>query len=109
MFLWLRSKIVLVHHKLRDNNPVNAANLANSGEFPACIDDDSSNYSTDSNSTDESVISDDDDDDDEQQQQQQQLPIKGSNDDDDVEMTHPVEWSDDCDNHANIPSNYSKT
>ena len=70
------------------------------------IDDDSDNYSTDRNSTDESLISDDDDDD---EQQQQQLPIQGSNDDNDVEMTHPLEWSDDCDNHANIPSNYGKT
>ena len=90
VFMWLRPRIVVVKSTLLkwlcdiDNtNSLDVANLFNSCEFPARMEDNGSKYSTASGSASESLIP--------QQQQQQQ---DDNNDDDDVEMIHPVEWND---------------
>ena len=98
VFLWLRPRIALVTDailKLCGKNntyPWDVANLCNSCDFPAHMeDDDDDNYSTtytsESVSDHESLVPED-----EQHHQQQ---ARGNNDDDDddddVEMIHPVE------------------
>ena len=98
VFLWLRPRIVFVRDKLcgnDHNDRLDVADLFNSREFPARIEDHGDNYSTISESTSESVISDDN----EQRQQQQHE----HNTIDDVEMIYPVDWND------NTASLYGKT
>ena len=86
-FLWLRPRIASIKDILRgsDNNPLDAADLLNSRQFPARIED-GDNYSTASETTSES-------DDEEQEQQQTQEQNAYDNFDDDVEMIHSVEWN----------------
>ena len=99
VFLRLHPRIVMVKHTLHklcgnDNtNSLDNADLFNSREFPARIEDDGDNYSTTSESASESIVSDD-----EQHQQQD------THDDiSDVEMILPVEWNN------NNTSLYGKT
>ena len=93
VFLWLRPRIVLVKDTLvklcgvNNANPLNVADVLNSREFPARMENDGDNYSTTSESSSEESMTPDD----EQQQQQQQQQHQ---DDDDVEMLYPVEWND---------------
>ena len=88
--LWLRPRIVLVKDKLCGNNntnPLDVADLLNSREFSARMEDDGDNYSTSSESTSESLVPDDGG---EQQQEQQHNQCACDND---VEMIHSVDWN----------------
>ena len=109
VFLRLRPKIMVAKYILLKlfgyNNTNTVADLLNSREFPARMEDDDDNYSTTSESTSESTVPDDDGQQQQQPQQQQQLYEQ----DDDVEMILPVEWNDTDDNHSNVTSPYDKT
>ena len=110
VFLRLRPKIMVAKHTLLKlfgyNNTNTVADLLNSRQFPARMEDNDDNHSTTSESTSESTVPDDDDDDDDGQQQQQPQQL---HEQDDVEMILPVVWNDADDNHNNIASPYDKT
>ena len=82
VFLRLQPKIVKAKHTLLKlfgyNNTNTIADLLNSRQFPARMEDDGDNYSTTSESTSESTVPDD---------EQEEV------DDDNIEMVHPVEWN----------------
>ena len=89
-FQWLRPRIALIKDILsgNDNNPLDVADLLNSRQFPARIED-GDNYSTASETTSEYSVPDD------EQQEHQQQPLEQNENDnfDDVEMIHSVEWN----------------
>ena len=77
---WLLPRIKYICSKT-SCNVWNNNDLVNSYEFPARMEDDDDNYSTTSESTSESTVPDD-----EQEQEDKQ-------DENDVEMIHPVQWN----------------
>ena len=87
VLLWLYPRIVLAKHKLcgnnNPNNVVGVANLLDSHEFPARMEDDGDSYSTTSDcSSGGSTLPDD--------EQRQEQPQES---DDDIELIHPVDWN----------------
>ena len=104
VFLWLRPRIMLAKDTLaklcgiNNANPLNVADILNSREFPARMENDGENYSTTSESSSEES-------DDEQQQEQRQY----QDDDDDVEMLYPAEWNNADDSHDNMASPHGKS
>jgi len=89
--------------KLCGNNNtarLDVADLLNSRQFPACMEDDDDIYSTTSESISESTVAED---------EQQQYNQDDDDDNDDVEMIHPVKWNDTDHSNSNSASPYGKT